>query len=67
MQYIIYDTKLRLISGVDLYRLLFFVSGLLILNLARSSFEDFLMHHNSKGFCFLINIKFTEIKHGTKN
>lgn len=31
MKYLIYVTKLRLISGVDLYGLLFLVPGLLIM------------------------------------
>ena len=41
---IIYDTKLRLISGVDLYRLLFFVSGLLIMHFSVYLIDKYALH-----------------------
>ena len=44
MKYIIYVTKLRLISGVDLYGLLFFVSGLLIMHFSVYVVDKYALH-----------------------
>ncbi len=44
MQHIIYDTKLGLISGDDLYGLLFFVSGLLIIHFSVYHIDKYTLH-----------------------
>jgi len=44
MKYIIYVTKLRLISGVDLYGLRFFVSGLLIMYFSVYVVDKYALH-----------------------